>query len=362
MVDYVFDFDNLLDNDLYEDPLIFSETSQLCSHNAFASMSRGFDEHSMQYLSVENQFYAGARCFMIDVYEIDSELVLLHNKNLQFLDGIGKGKSYQSSHYKFEEFLTTIGTLLKGHSKSIITLIIENEADVTHDKIKNSLDKLDLYKYTFDKNPNDHYLSFGEIRSADKRLLVFTGRGTKSPSINIFDTSYYKETTYSLGDDKNCIDREEGRVKFSDTSVNLFVLNHFYKFSCNHPSKSILAKTLSTLPHLTSDYKSCDEVNAYKEIEDRVNQCKAIVALSTNPTYIAVDFMEKGNDGGALKVVTDLVDKEFYPKLKKVTTADSGYFGSISISGTLYTFTIFGAGVFAGYCIWGRNTVKIKKD
>ena len=72
MVDYVFDFDNLLDNDLYEDPLIFSETSQLCSHNAFASMSSGFDEHSMQYLSVENQFYAGARCFMIDVYEIDS--------------------------------------------------------------------------------------------------------------------------------------------------------------------------------------------------------------------------------------------------------------------------------------------------
>lgn len=46
-----------------------------------------------------------------------SELVLLHNKNFNFLEGIGKGKSFQGTHYKFEEFLTTIGSIIKKQYK-----------------------------------------------------------------------------------------------------------------------------------------------------------------------------------------------------------------------------------------------------
>jgi len=347
MADYVFDFEGLLDKNLYTDGLIFSETPQLCAHNSFASLSKGFDEHPMQYLGVDQQFYAGTRCFMIDVYEQNGELVLLHNKNFNFLEGVGKGKSFQGTHYKFEEFLTTIGTLLKSNTKSVISLIIENESTVTHQKIKDLLGKLDLYKYALDIDPNDKTLSFGKIRAADKRLLVYAERGSKDPTINIFSTQFYKETTYSLGDDKDCIDRKEGRVDFKNMYINVLVLNHFYKFSCDHPSKTFLASTLSKFPYYMSDYYSCNEVNAYKEIESRVDKCKLLHGFSSNPTYIAVDFVEEGKDGGALKLVSDLIDKSFYPRLTKSNTATSNSF-SISISSTIFNTLIFVTGGIIG--------------
>ncbi len=123
--------------------------------------------------------------------------------------------------------------MLQKYSKSIVTLIIENGKSVDSNKIKKALDNIELSKYLLTQDPNSIPVTFGYMRSTDQRLVVFLENGPKTSTNNIYTTAYYKETTYSLENDQECIDRKESRVPFSNTSVDVFILNHFYSKSCN---------------------------------------------------------------------------------------------------------------------------------
>jgi len=323
--DWIHDHEGIIDTHLYLDDLVYADTPQLCSHNAFASLSYGWDSHYMQYHDVVNQFYAGARCFMLDVYEENGELILLHNDNFKIFSGIGSRGSNYKDPLTFDDILRQINIIFKANDNAIITLVIENKG-ATHNQIKDSLSTTDLYKYTSSHDPNTPGLTFGQMRAHNSRLVVFAEEHNKQADLNIFSTDFYKETTYSLGDDKECIDRGEGRASFNNNSVNIFILNHFYKFSCHHSTKNPLWASLVS--------PECSIVNDYNEIMERVNKCNTTHNLT--PTFIALDFIEEGKNGGGLKAIFDLMNSNLYNNLTTHSKSE-GDFSSYRLPSLAHT-------------------------
>lgn len=340
MFDYEADIDKLYHNDS-----LFSNSVMLAAHNAFASIEDGWITHPMQQYDFIHQFYYGARGFMIDVYEDNEQLVLLHNKNLKNAAGIG---SSSTKTFYFEDFLRGIKNLLERHHDAIITLIIENH-DVSQKTIKSSILSTKLDSYLVMKDPNE--ITFGEMRNTDQRLVVFAENGYRTEG-GIYSSKYYKETTYSLEKDQLCIDRQEGRAPFSNSKVNILVMNHFYTKSC----ASTIDASLGITSVVNIAKKSCNDANEYGKIIKRANLC---IDSVKKPTFIAVDFIEQGNNGGALKAVSDLVDKSFYKNHLQYSIKKPQYSFKMDIS-----FTAGAAiGNVCGFCIgFGAARLLYHKD
>lgn len=286
-MDEYIDYNTGIDEKFYADSLPYSEGVQLAAHNSFSSVEDGFIHHPQQHFDVKHQFKFGARGFMVDVYNSPNDhTLLLHNQDLSFLSGIG---SSATKTFYFEDYLEDIHYLLQKYHKSVITLIIENGKSVDSAKIRSALDNIGLSKYLLIKDPNDKEVTFGHMRNLDERLVVFLENGHKTPTNNIYTTAYYKETTYSLEKDSQCVDRKEGRVPFHDDKISVFVLNHFYTKSCDRN----LGVT-SLVKH------SCSEANDYNKIVARFDLCKN---EGNVPTFIATDFIEQGDNGGPLKAI-----------------------------------------------------------
>ena len=294
----MFDYDVTIEN-LYLNDLIYSQTPQLTAHNAYASIEDGWVYHPMQQYDFVHQFYMGARAFMIDVYNVSDELVLLHNENIKMSAGVG---SSLIKTFYFEDFLRGIKNLLDNNEKSVITLIIENK--VSHQAIKQALGNTKLVSYLLLGDPNDRNLKLKVMRESNQRLVIFAENGNKSED-GIYTTQHYKETTYSLGSDKLCVDRQERRVPFDNKVIGIFILNHFYMQSCTTAGPQPLGASTITNPFKPS----CQNVNDYDAIMARVTLCQR---TGNNATFIAVDFLEQGNNGGALKFVSDLINPGFY--------------------------------------------------
>jgi hypothetical protein len=296
----IFDYDTNIDK-LYRDDLVFSDAVVLVAHNSFASLEDGWTLHPIQQYDFIHQFYYGARGFMIDVHEDNNhELVLLHNNKLK--NAAGVGTSVTKTFY-LEDFLRGIENLLNKHNDTVITLLIENK-QVAQKEIMSSLVKAKLSKYLLLNDPNNLNLTFGDMRHNNQRLVIFAENGNKTEE-GIYPTTYYKETTYSLEQDKSCFDRHENRVAFADLNVNIFIMNHFYTKSCS----SLIDASFGVNSIVNIAKYSCQSTNDYNAIMKRVNLC---IDMGNKPTFIAVDFIEQGANGGALKVVSDLVDKSFY--------------------------------------------------
>lgn len=291
MDDYI-EYNSAIDN-LYGGGVAYSAVSQLMAHNSFSSVEDGFLHHPQQYLDVKHQFKYGVRGFMIDVYDnpnpSSNHALLLHNQNLQYLQGIST--SLTKTFY-FEDYLEDIHYLLEQHNKSVITLVIENSKTVDSNKIKLALDSTGVSKYLLQKDPNDPSVTFNYMRNSGQRLVVFLENGVKTSTNNIYTTHYYKETTYSLEKDSLCIDRQEDRASFSNKTVNVFILNHFYSASCNPEL------TVTNLINIVKN--KCSEVNDYNAIMKRYNLCKN---TNNTPTFLSVDFVEYGKYSGPLGVI-----------------------------------------------------------
>jgi hypothetical protein len=344
----MFDYEAGIDK-LYKDGMLFTNAVMLTSHNSFASLEDGWTVHPIQQYDYIHQFYYGVRGFMIDVYKEHDELVLLHNSDFKGYAGIS---SSVTKTFFLEDFLRGIKNLLDKHEKSVITIIIEN-VGVSQKEISTSIKKVNLEDYLLLKNPNDKSLTFGEMRKNNQRLLMLAENGHKTEN-GIYSTSYYKETTYALEDDQSCIDRNENRVPFADPKVKVFILNHFFKKSCASPAESFYG--ISSI--INAAKVTCSNANDYNQIIERANSC---LKINNKPVFIAVDFIEQGNNGGALKAVSDLVDKSFYKKNLLYSNnrpkqysykIDSGNMFSLAIGGVLGT--IVGIS-FTLVCLHYRN-------
>jgi hypothetical protein len=77
------------------------------------------------------------------------------------------------------------------------------------------------------------------------------------------------------------------RATTTDPKIKLFTFNHFYSF--------------------TPAGKPYGETNSYENIKKRLDICKK---QNLEPNFIAVDFVELGYNGGAKKVVLDIMKKK----------------------------------------------------
>ncbi len=297
----MFDYQTNIDK-LYPDDMLFNDGVMLVAHNSFASLEDGWTGHPMQQYDFIHQFYYGARGFMIDVYKDGKDLVLLHQKALKNVKGVG---SSATKIFYLEDFLNGIKNLLDTHDKTLITLIVENNG-VSQKEIKSAIEKTKLEGYLLQKDPNDPNLRFGEMRKNNQRLIVFAENGQKTEE-GIYSTNYYKETTFILQGHNLCSDRHENRVPFNNPNVKIFIMNHFHRNSC-FPTVDVFFDT--SLMMKTGKF-ICSTTNDYNQIMKRVELC---ITNGNNPTFIAIDFIEQGNEGGALKVVNDLTNKSFYNK------------------------------------------------
>lgn len=290
--------------DLYPDNTTYSSAVWLTSHNSFVNIDDGWELHPQQKMNVADQFEYGVRSFMIDVHENKNGLVLQHGHTAILS---GATHSSKTSNSYLVDFLGVIKKLLDTNDQDIITLHIENYASNT--AVKKELDKAGLSQYLLTTNPNHNELLLLTMRSSNQRLVVFSDEIDRV--IGIHQVTLLKETTYDLGKNIECDDRQERRATFSDKSIKLFLLNHFYSEACVHDCAGVPS-------HIAS--KDCSVVNSYTAILYRVKMC---LSHGNFPNFIAVDFVEKGDFGGAKALVIELNRKSKDSLLSGITPTSS---------------------------------------
>ena len=253
--------------------------------------------YQQQTLSFSQLYRYGVRGFMLDVYydEQEEELLLCHGgcRATFIAQKVGPPDTLAS-------WLAQIRHTLAAQPQEIITLQLESY--VIASEIYELLDTTGLKPYLLtSKKPIDLSLTLGEMRANNERLVIFSDYA-KERQIStdfayapaIYPSKYYKETHYSLRDYKKCEMRTDFRADPLDSSISLFVFNHFYRTSYEAASKAY------------------DDINSYTTIMLRAKLC---MEKGLFPNFITVDFVERGDFGGAKSVVETLMSMQNYSAL-----------------------------------------------
>ena len=286
--------DDIIFSEMYKNDLVYSDACWLTAHNAFTYNWRAYAQQDM---NLEGSFEYGVRSFMLDIHHYDkiNNAALCHaDCTLSYFQKLGEPEKAEIWFKNLHHILTT-------NTNDIITLHLESY--IPGKNINNILTAAGLSSYLLkSKDPNDPTLTLGEMRTNNERLVVFSDYGaghakernftnfndaSNSMLKGIYYTTNYKETEYNLFYYKNCEMRIDNRASSTDSKIKLFVFNHFYSIS------------KVGWPH--------EITNSYENIKKRVDSCSK---QSLEPNFIAVDFVELGNDGGAKKVVFELIKKK----------------------------------------------------
>ena len=258
----------------YPNNLRYVNATWLTAHNAFATKVEGWT-YKQQNLNMEQMFDMGVRSFMLDIHPDNGNLYLAHI-NIPVTKYLMK----DTNLHPLESYFTRISGLLEENPDAIITLHFEDHS-ASSDKVVELVKATGLHKYTYSESPNDVYLTLGEMRQQNARLVLFSDYQKErdaehfKPQIGLNPTTEYKENFYQLGKNPGCNERaKDFRADYEDPKVSLFVLNHFYWSSLE----------------LLGSY---DSINLNSFIKDRMSLCKENFGLY--PNFIAVDFVEKGD-------------------------------------------------------------------
>lgn len=271
-------------NLLYRDHLKYSDVTWITAHNAFASTGEGWQIYKQQSLTLEQMFSYGVRSFMIDIhYYGNSQLSLCHiGCAVTFVQ---KGSAASS----LLSYLNRIKKLLDNDHDAIITLHLEDHSKNSTDII-NTFELSGLKSTLLKDNPNNDNITLGFLRENNVRLIVFSDYQKERVETSfetkpgILPTIFYKETAFGSTTFKDCNERiNDFRAEYDDTSIKLFVHNHFSKVSIGSHAES----------------------NNYEAIVNTVNPC---IAQGLYPNFITVDFVEEGKFGGARRIVEDLMN------------------------------------------------------
>jgi hypothetical protein len=101
----------------------YSDVTWLCAHNAYANKREGWI-YAQQKLTLEQQFDAGVRSFMIDIHTKNNKLVLAH-RNISTTRWIRPFRKFES----FQNVLTRFVKMLEKNSQAIITLHLESHTN-----------------------------------------------------------------------------------------------------------------------------------------------------------------------------------------------------------------------------------------
>ncbi len=279
----------------YTDDRSYSQVTWLTTHNAFVNARDGW-LYTQQTLGIKEQFDYGVRSFMIDAHPYGPGagqppyLALCHGwcpEPGSFSSFVmPQGVLVNRIPTSLGVFLRDIYDLLVSFPQEIITLHLESYTPdkptietlrLSHYFTKAKLDPYLLHLAPEKVDPNDPALTLGKMREWNRRLVVFSDKKHDK----VFPVNLYRETQYSLKDYKNCEMRAEGRD--TTRSKRLFVFNHFYTLS------------YESLP------LGFDEINSFLEIKRRLELCWQ--QEETYPTFVTVDFVDKGDGGGAREAV-----------------------------------------------------------
>nr|QBK89671.1 MAG: hypothetical protein LCPAC001_01840 [Pithovirus LCPAC001] len=263
----------------------YNKICWLASHNAYANSQEGWI-YAQQYLSLNEQFKRGVRCFLLDFHWYENTSCVVGpfsiGKDVRYMALMhGEDKTlnklqYPHSPRKVSWLLNKVKLWLKNDPNAIITLIIE---DYTGNEGHNKLIKMLKTRSLFDKCyvvEDNTSLTLNEMITTDKRLIIITSHNSEltrnSPIVmtnEILKENKFDLKKYPQGDE----------VLRLDGQLSLF--NHFNSF--NIPG---------------SNYA---KINAHKSIISRINKFKS--KFGCYPNYIALDFLDQGDGQDVVDII-----------------------------------------------------------
>lgn len=279
----------------YTDRTLYNQATYLTTHNAFANSKAGWEVYAQQSLSFDEQLAYGVWSYMIDLHwcknKNNSDYLAMAHGGCFFSD-FQRGSTHGIP--SFESFLVNHAKKwLDNDKKVIITLHLEsytgvNGANALHSLLLSS----GVLPYVYFHTPGSLWPTLGVMRATDKRLVIFSDN-IRDTGMEVFHTSEYRETQYNLEESPNCERRFDNRDTKNATSI--LVMNHFYQGSY---------ETGGTDYHqINNPYTKQTPMS----LSIRSEKCQTQEGIQ--PTFIAVDFVEQGDFGGAREQVLKLNQK-----------------------------------------------------
>ncbi|MEZ5009687.1 MAG: hypothetical protein R2753_16185 [Chitinophagales bacterium] len=270
----------------------YDKVAFLMAHNAFASAAHNIGGlFKNQDISIPKQLEFGVRGLMMDVYYKSSyegadQIFMCHGSNC----GENGGLQDEAFPRAFVHYLNMIKTFMDENPEAVITIILQDGAIpsskmglVWQQVVDAGLDEQYFNPAGSDWNvmSNGSWPTIQWMIDNQKRLVIFSN--TTENQFFPYQWTYSVENDYGSVGFQQCPKRDESDA-LDNTAKLLFVMNHFRSFLLGVDA--------------TAD-------NNYNQLIKKVdNYCKP--EAFRYPNFVAVDFVEQGKNGGALKVVNEL--------------------------------------------------------
>lgn len=304
----------------YTDGTFYNQATYLTTHNAYSSAQAGWT-YAQQTLGFDEQFAYGVWAFMIDLHWCrDSSnnlyLAMAHMPT-------GSDKNFDYSHPTNHQYLEScwpsrlqrglkeipsFESFLSGHAKkwldndkeAIVTLHLESYTGASGAKDLHAiLQNTNLLQYVYFHASGSAWPTLGDMRKNNKRLIIFSDN-LHDTGVDIFHTSEYQETKYNLKESSDCTLRPDNRA--ASRAKSILLMNHFYSLA--YETQDLNFHQINS-PYANSQGKH--PTKGPRDIATRSEICFAQEGIY--PTFVAVDFVEEGDFGGAREQVLRLNKK-----------------------------------------------------
>jgi len=246
----------------------FNQVSQVCTHNAFSSVERGFVIPTPnQKYGLERQLDDGVRCLMLDIYSSGGDLKLCHG-------------ACELGDDDLHAALVEIRDWLDDHPSEVVSLILETYVD--EELIQAALVESGLVKkdeaaseasllYFHNQEAGSPWPTLREMVNLGQRLVVFSDLDSANGTWNLDWRRYGWETPFN-DDSFTCAPGRGDPLAYDN---QIFILNHY------------------TLCSLGGCVETSEENNDFEFLFSRASECSELHPdynpWGQIPTFVNVD-------------------------------------------------------------------------